>query len=131
MGILIIPYLLFNLIIGIISLVKLIKLFRKRALKVIDFVYGLCISALIYCLICLFYLMSGSAWALSPPLVIPFFMIIIPFFAHIAAESSTNEKHVIFSKRLLISIIITTLISVISFDLVFDILDYLNVKKTY
>lgn len=75
--------------------------------------------------------MSGSAWVLSPMLVIPFFMIIIPFFTHIAGESSTNEKRVIFSKRLLISIIITTLVSVISFDLVFDILDYLNIKKTY
>ncbi|PWG04036.1 hypothetical protein [Polaribacter aquimarinus] len=131
MGIVILPFLLGALIIGIIALVKVIKLLKLKLIKVKDLGIGLIISILLFGLISLVYIIEGKAWGLSPAFRIPIFMVFIPFGIHIVWEKSKNRKAEYFSKIFLISIVFSVILGIIFNEILFDLIDYLGIKKHY
>ncbi|GJM64134.1 hypothetical protein [Persicobacter diffluens] len=131
MGIIIIPILLLALILGIISIAKTFKQLKRSQITIKELIFGLLFAGTIFGLICLSYIMEGSAWGLSPAFRIPIFMIFIPFAIQIATENSGNYKLLYFSKIILVSIAITTILGVIFNDLIFGLIDYLGIEKTY
>ena len=131
MGIVILPFLLGALIIGIIALVKVIKLLKLKLIKVKDLGIGLIISILLFGLISLVYIIEGKAWGLSPAFRIPIFMVFIPFGIHIVLEKSKNKKAEYFSKIFLISIVFSVILGIIFNEILFDLIDYLGIKKHY
>lgn len=96
-----------------------------------DYIYGLLISIILYGFISITYLVLGEAWALSPYLVIPFFMIITPFGIHLGMENNKNLKQDLVSNSLLISIVLTSLIAGLFLEFFFDVFNHLGVKKIY
>jgi hypothetical protein len=131
MGIIILPFLLGALIIGIIAIVKTIKQLRKRQVGLKELLFGLIVSSAIFGLICLSYIIEGRAWGLSPAFRIPIFMVFIPFVIHVLTEKSKNTKLAYFSKIILISVGITTIFGVMFNDLFFDLIGYLEIEKHY
>jgi hypothetical protein len=131
MGIIILPFLLGAFVVGILSLIKMIRLLRKKQVSLKETLFGLATSIIIFGLICLSYIVEGRAWGLSPAFRIPIFMVFIPFVIHILTEKSKNTKLIYISKILLISIIVTILLGVIFNDLFFGLIDYLGIEKHY
>jgi hypothetical protein len=131
MGIIILPFLLGALIIGIIALVKSIKLFKLEVISFKEILLGLVTSLILFGLISLVYIIEGKAWGLSPAFRIPIFMVLIPFGLHIASEKNKNSVVEYISKLLLISIVFTVFIGIIFSDIVFELIDYLGIEKYY
>ncbi len=131
MGIIILPFLLGALIIGIIAFVKLIKLLKLKSIKIKEGIIGLIISLTLFGLICLSYIIEGRAWALSPPFRIPIFMIFVPFGIHISWEKGKNKKTEYISKLLLISVVFAVILGIVFNEILFDLIDYLGIKKYY
>lgn len=131
MGIIILPFLLGALVLGIIAVVKTIKQLRKRHVGLKELLLGLIVSSAIFGLICVSYIIEGRAWGLSPAFRIPIFMVFIPFVVHVLTEKSKNSKLVYISKIILISIGMTTIFGVIFNDIFFDLIDYLGIEKHY
>ena len=131
MGIIILPFLLGALVLGIISIVRTIKQIRKRQVGLKELALGLIASCAIFGLICLSYIIEGQAWGLGPAFRIPIFMVFIPFVVHVASEKSKNYNLAYISKIFLISVAMTTILGVIFNDLFFDLIDYLGIEKHY
>lgn len=131
MGLIILPFLLGALVLGIIAIVKTIKQSRKRLVGLKELILGLIVSSAIFGLICVSYIIEGRAWGLSPAFRIPIFMVFIPFVVHVSTEKSKNSNLVYISKIILISVGMTTIFGVIFNDLFFDLIDYLGIEKHY
>jgi|AntRauTorckE5430_2_1112549.scaffolds.fasta_scaffold29819_2 hypothetical protein len=131
MGIIILPFLLGALVLGIISIVKTIKQLRTKQTGTKELLLGLITSSTIFGLICLSYIIEGRAWKLSPAFRIPIFMVFIPFIVQISTEKSKNSKMAYISKIILISISMTAIFGVVFNDLFFDLIDYLGIEKHY
>jgi len=131
MGIIILPFLLGALVLGIISMVKAIKQVKMKQAGLKELLLGLITSSAIFGLICLSYIIEGRAWGLSPAFRIPIFMVFIPFIVQVSTEKSRNSKIAYISKIILISIIMTTILGVVFNDLFFDLIDYLGIEKHY
>ncbi len=131
MGIILLPFLLIALIIGIIAITKIIKLFKLKALAVKDFMWGFVASITIFSLICLVYVFEGKASELSPIFRIPIFMFVLPFTIHKIIKNNSNKKLQYFSKILLISIVCTIVFAIVFNDIFFDLINYLGLEKQY
>ena len=131
MGIIILPFLLTAIIIGIIAFVKSIKLLILKSIRLKELILGLITTLFLFGLISLIYIIEGKAWGLSPAFRIPIFMVIIPFAIHIATEKNKNQKVEYISKLLLISVVCTVILGSIFNNLLFELIDYLGIKKQY
>ena len=58
-------------------------------------------------------------------------MVFIPFGIHIVWEKSKNKKAEYFSKIFLISIVFSVILGIIFNEILFDLIDYLGIKKHY
>ncbi len=131
MGIIILPFLLIALFLAASSISKLVKHFRNKQVGIKEFLLAFTLSAAIFALICLSYINQGSAWALSPAIRVPFFMVFIPYFIHILIENSKKPKMISFSIIILISIVLTAILGIIFNEIVFGLVDFLDVGKHY
>lgn len=131
MGIIILPLLLGALALGIMSSIKTIKQLRTNQVGIKELILGLLVSIIIFGMICLSYLIRGEAWGLSPAFRIPIFMIFIPYVIYIYTKRSENPELVHFSKIILISIGISTILGVIFNDIIFELIDHLGIEKHY
>lgn len=131
MGIIILPFLFVALFLAAASASKLITHFKKKNVGIKEILLGLTVSAVLFGLICLSYILEGSAWALSPAFRIPIFMVFVPFLMHIVLENSKKPKLIRVSIILLISIVLTTILGVVFNDVMFDLVDFLGVGKHY
>lgn len=131
MGIIILPFLLGAFVIGLFSLVKLIKLIKSKDIGVKEMLFGLLVSLLIFGLICVSYIVEGQAWALSPAFRIPIVMVFIPFLIQMLIERSRHRTLAYISKIVLSSLVITVFLGVIFNDLVFGLIDHLGIAKHY
>lgn len=131
MGIIILPFLVVALVLGIISAVKAINQFRIGQVGLKELFLGLITSGVIFGLICLSYIIEGQAWGLSPAFRIPIFMVFIPFVVHISTANSKNSKVAYVSKIILVSVSMSTILGIIFNDLLFDLIDYLKIEKHY
>lgn len=119
------------LVLGIISIVKTIKILRAKQAGLKELLLGMTTSSAIFGLICMSYLIEGRAWGLSPAFRIPIFMVFIPFVIQISTEKSKNSNMMYISKIMLISIGMTAIFGVIFNDLFFGLIDYLGIEKYY
>ena len=131
MGIIILPFLFVALFLAAASASKLITHFKKKNVGIKEIVLGLLVSAVLFGLICLSYILEGSAWALSPAFRVPIFMVFVPFLMHIVLENFSNPKLTQVSIILLVSIVLTTILGVVFNDVLFNLFDYLGVGKHY
>ncbi len=131
MGIIILPFLLGALIVGIIALVKSIKLVRLKSVGWKELTLGLITSLILFGLMSLIYIIEGKAWGLSPAFRIPIFMVFVPFGIHLATEKNQNKNIKYISKVFLLSIIFTLISGIVFNDIFFNLIDYLGIKKHY
>ncbi len=131
MGIIILPFLLVTLIVGVIALVKLIKLLKLKSIRLKELFLGLLTTLILFGLISLTYIIQGKAWGLSPVFRIPIFMVFIPFIIHLATEKNKKPKIEYISKLLLISVVITVILGIVFKDVLFELINYLGIKKYY
>jgi hypothetical protein len=131
MGLIILPFLLGALIIGIVASAKTFKLWLEKSIGFRELVFGLIITVIIFGLISLAYIIEGKAWGLSPAFRIPIFMVFIPFAIHFATEKSKHKKAEYFSKLFLISIVYTVILGMIFNSIIFNLIDYLGIEKHY
>ena len=131
MGLIILPFLFVALFLAAASISKLITHFKEKNVGIKEIVLGLLVSAVLFGLICLSYILEGSAWALSPAFRVPIFMVFIPFVIHVFLENSKKPKLIRFSIILLISIVLTAILGVVFNDVLFNLFDFLGVGKHY
>lgn len=131
MGIIILPFLFVALFLAAASVSKLITHFKNKNVGIKEIVLGLLVSAVLFGLICLSYILEGSAWALSPAFRVPIFMVFVPFLMYIVLENFSNPKLTQVSIILLVSIVLTTILGVVFNDVLFNLFDYLGVGKHY
>ena len=131
MGLIILPFLFVALFLAAASISKLITHFKEKNVGIKGIVLGLLVSAVLFGLICLSYILEGSAWALSPAFRVPIFMVFIPFVIHVFLENSKKPKLIRFSIILLISIVLTAILGVVFNDVLFNLFDFLGVGKHY
>ncbi len=92
MGIIILPFIFVALFLAAASISKLITHFKNKNVGIKEILLGLLVSAVLFGLICLSYILEGSAWALSPAFRVPIFMVFVPFLMHIFLENFSNPK---------------------------------------
>ena len=131
MGIIIIPFLIGILIIAIVAIFKTVKLIKSKAITNKDIGIGFIISLSLFGLISILYIIEGKAWALSPAFRIPFFMIFMPFVTHLLTQKNEKEQTEYISKLLLISVAITSILVVVSYPILIDLVKYLGVETYY
>lgn len=131
MGIIIMPVLLGALGLSVFALVQTVRLFRSKEISTKELLWGFLISALIFGLICLSYIMKGSAWEFSPVFRIPIFMVFVPFGIYILSRIINNPKLKYFATLLLISIALTGILGIVFNNLLFGLPDILGVEKHY
>ena len=131
MGIVILPFLLGAIIIGLIAIIKSIRLISSKDIGIKETIYGALTSIILYGLLALAYIIQGKAWGLSPFFRIPIFMIFIPFITHIATEKDERPKAKFLSKILLLSVVITVIFGALFHEMFFDIMEYVGTKKSY
>ena len=131
MGIIILPFIIGALFLTLFALINSYRLFRKGEIHLKDLAFGLVISAVIFGLICLSYIIEGVAWALSPPFRIPIFMFFLPFGFYFFARLRNHKTGNYFANLLLVSIAISGILCVIFYEYVFDILKILGVGEHY
>ncbi|MBU2907490.1 hypothetical protein KO529_22000 [Arenibacter algicola] len=131
MGIVLLPFVLGAIIIGLIAIFKSFRLIDTKHIEIKEILYGFLTSIILYGLIGLFYLIEGKAWALSPYFRLPIIMIFIPYIIHKGTEKNKNPKVIALSKILLVSIGITTLIGAIFHGYFFDIMEHFGTEKNY
>jgi hypothetical protein len=113
MGIIILPFLFGALFLAASSLSKLIKHFRNKQVGIKEFLLAFTLSAAIFDLICLSYIIQGTAWALSPPFRVLIFMVFIPYLLHILIENSKKPKLISLSIIILMSIVLTAFFGIV------------------
>lgn len=131
MGIIILPFLLGSLFLAASSLSKLIKHFRIKQVGIKEFLFAFALSATLFGLVCLSYIIQGTAWALSPPFRVPIFMVFIPYLLHILIENSKKPKFISLSIIILISVVLSAIFGIVFYEIVFGLLDFLGVGKHY
>ena len=131
MGIIILPFLLGAVVLGIRSIVKVIGKIENKQIETKEILFGLAASLIFFGLICLSYIIEGRASPLSPAFRIPIFMVFIPFIIQIATEKSKKSSLAYLSKILLISIGITVILGVIFNNFFLGLIDYLGIEKVY
>lgn len=131
MGIIILPCLLIALFLAASSLSKLVKHFRNKEIGIKEFLLAFLLSAALFGIVCLSYIIEGSAWALSPAFRVPIFMVFVPFVIHVLLENSKKTRWIRVSIILLISIVLTTILGVVFNHVLFNLIDFLGVGKHY
>ena len=131
MGIVILPFLLATLIIGLIALVKSVNLIVKKEIKLVEVFYGFIVSILLYVFIALCYSFLDKAWALGSFFILPILMVFLPFLFCLGFEKSKNIKEQSYSKILLFSILITVIFSTLFYEFFFNIIENFGTKKSY
>lgn len=131
MGIVILPFLLGAVVISILAIIQTILLLKNKEINLKEIILGLIISVSIFGLICLSYVIEGSAWGLSPAFRIPIFMVFFPFGFYLVTNKSKNQKLKYFATLLLISIAMTGILGVIFNDFFFGLIDILGIEKHY
>lgn len=131
MGIVILPLLFGAFVIGIISLIKTIRLFKSKKIGIKECLFGLVLSIVIFGLICYSYILEGKAYVLSPAFRIPIYMVFIPFLIHIGTKKSANSFLNYSSKIILISVVITTILVIIFNNIFSELIDYLRIEKIF
>ncbi len=131
MGIVILPFLLGAVVISILAIIQTVLLLKNKEINFKEIILGLIISVSIFGLICLSYIIEGSAWGLSPAFRIPTFMVFFPFGFYLVTNKSKNQKLKYFATLLLISIGMTGILGVIFNDFFFGLIDILGIEKHY
>ncbi len=131
MGIVILPFLLGAIIIGLIAIIKSIRLISSKNIGFKETIYGTLTSIILYVLIALTYIIQDKAWGLSPFFRIPVVMIFIPFIAHLTTEKNKSPKVNFISNILLLSIGISAVFGTIFHEIVFDVMNFVGTKKSY
>lgn len=131
MGIIIIPFLLGALLLSLLAMIQTIRLLIKRQINLKEIILGLTISLSIFGLICLSYLIEGSAWGLSPPFRIPIFMVFIPSIIYFISMAINHEIVKYLANLILISIGLSGILGIIFNDYIFGIIDLLGIEKYY
>ena len=131
MGIIIIPFLLGALIIGIMAIIKTTLLLSNKEIVLKDFLYGLLTTIGIFGMICISYLIQDKAWALSPAFRIPIGLFFIPYFIYFILTTNRITQWNHLSKNIIISITISTILSLIFHDELFNLVSLLGVKEHY
>ncbi len=131
MGIIILPVLLVALIIGIIALIKTIKLLILKSIGLKELIFGFITTLILFEQVSFIYMIEGKAWGLSPAFRIPVFMVFIPFIIHIATKKNKNSNVEYISKILLISVVFTVILGAIFKNILFELIDYLGIEKYY
>ncbi len=131
MGLIFMPLLLGALIIGIIAIIKCVKMFMSDIIGINEIAYGCLTSITIFSVIALVYKIKGDAWGLSPFFRLPIYMVFIPFVIYLITTNSKNLDIKYLSEILLISISFSVIISIIFPNFFFRIVHYLGIKIHY
>jgi hypothetical protein len=131
MGIIIIPFLFGALLLSLLAMIQTIRLIIKRQINFKEIILGLTISLSIFGLICLSYLIEGSAWGLSPAFRIPIFMVFIPSIFYFISMAINHKIIKYLANLILISIGLSGILGIIFNDYIFGIIDLLGIEKYY
>ena len=129
MGIILLPFILITIVIGIIATIKTITLLKKKSISFKEIALGVFISLSFFGLLLLAYLSEGEAWIFSPVFRISIFMVLIPFIIHLLTQKSEEKSIRYFSTGLLISITITNLICIVLTYFSIDLFDIINIRR--
>lgn len=112
-------------------LIRLVELFRKKDISKKIILQGFFLSIFLHFIIFLTFIIKGKFWAFAPIFRQAFWLIIIPSFLYIVLEFIKNGNAKYLSRVILISIIISTLIAIGSFNYYFDLLIFFGAEKHY
>lgn len=134
MGLVMLPFLLGALMAGIMSIVHTIIHLIKKEIGVRDIGVGIITTGILFGAICLKYITSGSAWALSAVFIIPTVMILLPYivyFVMMKINKVKSPKLVLMAKGLLICTVISTILGALHLGDLFDFPRWLGVSTHY
>ncbi len=115
----------------VIAIIRSIKLLNSGIIGLNEIIFGLIISLILFASITISYLIEGKIWGLSPYFRVSLFTLFIPFVVYLGIKNSDSQNILYYSHLLLISIVISGILGVAFNYVVFELLEYFNVKKYY
>jgi hypothetical protein len=131
MGLILIPYLLINAVIGIIYLIKGIKMLMSNAISKEIIISGIASSLVLIGMIVLYLYFQKRVYAFKPIFMFPFYTIIIPFLLLFINKMIDNESLRNISTIAVFCIATSFIIISIALFARFDIIKFLGVEKYY
>ncbi len=131
MGLIIIPFLFGAFILGVFSIVKIIRELKSKKIEVKEILLGVLTSIAIFGAICLSYLFQDKVWGLSHGFTVPIFMFYLPFMLYLIAVVIKKNSFYYISKIMMISVGISLVLLIIFHDYYINLIDYLGVSKYY
>lgn len=131
MGIVILPILAAAIMIFVIAIIRSIKLLNSGIIGLNEIIFGLIISLILFASITISYIIEKKIWGLSPYFRVSLFTLFIPFVVYLGIKNSDSQNILYYSHLLLISIVISGILGVAFNYVVFELLEYFNVKKYY
>lgn len=131
MGLILIPFLLGALWLTGVSIVKTIKLLRRKEIGGKEVGLAFLLSAVIFGLICLSYIVAGRAWGLSPAMRIPTCMFFLPYALYRLSQRLPWPLLRKVGQVALISVGISGLAGIATHDLFLALVSHLGVQEYY
>ncbi|TCI85081.1 hypothetical protein [Tenacibaculum sp. M341] len=131
MELIIIPFLFGAFILGVFSIVKIIRELKSKKIEVKEILLGGLTSIAIFGAICLSYLCQEKVWVLSHGFIVPIFMFYLPFMLYLIATVIKKNSFNYISKIMMISVGISLVLLIIFNDYYINLIDYLGVSKYY
>lgn len=131
MGLIIIPFLFGAFILGVFSIVKIIRELKSKKIEVKEILLGVLTSIVIFGTICLSYLCQEKVWALSHGFTVPIFMFYLPFMLYLIAVVVKKNSFNYISKIMMISVGTSLVLLIIFHYYYINLIDYLGVSKYY
>lgn len=115
----------------VIAIIRSIKLLNSGIIGLNEIIFGLIISLILFASITISYIIEKKIWGLSPYFRVSLFTLFIPFVVYLGIKNSDSQNILYYSHLLLISIVISGILGVAFNYVVFELLEYFNVKKYY
>lgn len=131
MGMIIVPFLLFDLLLFIAALVLVIVFMSKKKIDLKQIIVGGVVSILFWILITLSFYLEGNIYAFTPYFRISIFMFILPFTIAMFMRLIKKEQIKRTSNILLINLVFIGIESVLYFAFLDEITNIFNVELSY
>lgn len=131
MGIIIAPILLAALYLMGVSIFHTIRLLRRKEIGWQEILWALLLSAVIFGLICVSYLIAGRAWGLSPAFRIPVCMFFLPYGVYWISQKTGWPALKTPGRIALIIVGISGIAAIVTHDLFLGLVSHLGVTEYY
>lgn len=136
MGLILLPFFFITIIIGIISYRSLLKHINNNDIQFKEIFFGLILSIVLFGLVVLGYIYNYAipqqkAPAFGPAFMLPSIMVLLPSFIYLLFLDIKTGKPKYIGKIILSSIVISVFLGVIFNPVIFNLLDYLGIEKSY